>query len=230
MATVITVANQKGGVGKTVLCALTANALARDWGKKILVLDVDKQQNLFDVRQEDLLRVEEHRLPYPVYKVKLTDVSDYLATELQRWDLVLIDAPGRADDTSIVELLMLSDGILIPLVSDKNDRYGTLGFVDLLAEIQTLLQQEGQHLQVFGVVNQAEGRIEEKIMEDFCQSIGIPVFKSRISRRAIYARYNTYTSYISEGGWEVKPVQEEFKQYMEEFVASFKLQPHGSQV
>ncbi|WP_224995093.1 ParA family protein [Cesiribacter sp. SM1] len=223
MAKVISISNQKGGVGKTVLTALTATALAKDYQKQVLVLDVDKQQNLFDARQEDLLIFDERHFPYPVQSVDIRHLADHLLKVVDHYDVVLIDMPGRADDASIVELLMLCDGVLVPLVSDKNDRYGTIGFVDMLAEVRISLKEEGQELVVFGVVNQAAGRSEEKFMEEFCQSIGIEVFESRLSRRAIYSRYNTYTSYVSEGGYEVKPVHEEFSRYMDEFVNRFKI-------
>lgn len=223
MAKVISIANQKGGVGKTVITALTANSLAKDFQKEVLVLDVDKQQNLTDARQEDLLSFEESDLPYKVQYVQLDKLAEHLISVIDDYEVILIDQPGRADDESIVELLMLVNGVLVPLVSDKNDRYGTLGFVDMLSDIKETLKEENHELTVFGVVNQAEGRQEEKIMEEFCESIGIEVFKSRLSRRAIYSRYNTYTSYMSEGDYNVKAIHQEFSNYMNEFVNRFEI-------
>ncbi len=42
----IAVCNQKGGVGKTMSCFNIAGVLARDYKKKVLVVDIDSQANL----------------------------------------------------------------------------------------------------------------------------------------------------------------------------------------
>ena len=221
MGKVISVANQKGGAGKTIFTALIANSLVIDFGKKVLVFDVDQQQTLFDIRQEDML--VRNDFPYPIQALNIHNLPAHIVELVDNYDVILIDQPGRADDSSIVEVLMICDGILIPAVSDKNDRYGTLGFVNLLADIQRLMNKEGQQLQVLAFVNEAEGRVEEKIMEDFCNEINIKVMDTRISRRAIYARYNTYKSYISGSGYELNPVRKEFESFMKELVQKFKL-------
>ena len=221
MGKVISVANQKGGSGKTIFTALIANSLAIDYGRKVLALDVDQQQTLFDIRQEDMLIRKE--FPYPIQAMNIRKLPLRMMELIEEYEVILIDQPGRADDESVVEVLMICDGVLIPAVSDKNDRYGTLGFVNLLAEIQALLQKEGHHLNVLAFVNEAEGRIEEKIMEDFCKEINIKVMDTRISRRAIYARYNTYKSYISGPGYELNPIRKEFESFMKELVQHFTL-------
>ena len=221
MGKIISVANQKGGAGKTIFTALIANSLAIDFDRKVLVFDVDQQQTLFDIRQEDMLQRKE--FPYPIQALDIRKVPAQVVALVESCDVILIDQPGRADDQSVVELLMICDGVLIPAVSDKNDRYGTLGFVHLLSNIQKLLQKEGHQLNILAFVNEAEGRVEEKIMEDFCKEINIKVMETRISRRAVYARYNTYKSYISGPGYELNPVRKEFASFMNELILNFNL-------
>ena len=50
--TIITFANQKGGVGKTTLCTLFANYLVNR-GKRTIVIDCDGQQTIFEKRKAD---------------------------------------------------------------------------------------------------------------------------------------------------------------------------------
>lgn len=221
MGKVISVANQKGGAGKTIFTALIANSLAVDFNKRVLVFDVDQQQTLFDIRQEDLLMRKD--FPYPIQALNIRKLPARIVELVEDYDVLLIDQPGRADDESVVEVLMICDCVLIPAVSDKNDRYGTLGFVHLLGDIQKLLQKEGHLLNILAFVNEAEGRVEEKIMEDFCREIGIKVMDTRISRRAVYARYNTFKSYISGNGYELNPVRKEFESFMKELIQKFNL-------
>ena len=55
---IVLFANQKGGVGKTTLCALFANYLDNK-NVPLLVLDADIQQTLKDRRDDDLKQLKQ---------------------------------------------------------------------------------------------------------------------------------------------------------------------------
>src|SRR5581483_5854923 len=94
MAVVITVAQQKGGTGKTTLAANLAAALAPSL--RVALLDIDPQKSL--TRWHAIRTARDAAAP----ALTFSDVSGWrLATELDRLrrahDLVLVDSPPQID-------------------------------------------------------------------------------------------------------------------------------------
>ena len=159
---VLSVMNQKGGCGKSVLTALLANTLSVDFGIRVLIIEVDEQQTLRDVRKFDM--EYETEFPYAIEVMpiwidrngkKEKVLQNFLDQkfEEEKYDLILVDIPGRTDDKMILHALALMDGFLIPLVSDTADRNATLNFCITAKTMQIENKKLGKEIAIWGVRN-----------------------------------------------------------------------------
>ncbi|WP_428486996.1 ParA family partition ATPase [Rhodopila sp.] len=126
MAIVITVAQQKGGTGKTTLAANLAAALAPS--RKVVLLDIDPQRSLTRWHQ---LR------PDKAAPLTFSNVSGWrLTAELDRLkrahDVVLIDSPPQID-TDARLAIRAADLVLIPVQPSPPDIWAAEGTLNLAA-------------------------------------------------------------------------------------------------
>ena len=131
MAIVITVAQQKGGAGKTTLAAHLAAAFAAD--RRVALLDIDPQRSL---TRWHSLRAQRANAP-PV--IHLSEVAGWrLAAELDKLkrshDIVLIDSPPQID-TDARLAIRSADLVLVPVQPSPPDLWAAEGTLKLaLAE------------------------------------------------------------------------------------------------
>ena len=127
MAVVITVAQQKGGAGKTTLAAHLAAAFAAR--RRVAVLDIDPQRSL---ARWHGLRGARGAAP-----ILLSDVSGWrLATELDRLrrdhDVLIVDSPPQID-TDAKLAVRGADLVLVPLQPSPPDLWAAEGTLKLAA-------------------------------------------------------------------------------------------------
>ena len=171
MALVITVAQQKGGTGKTTLAANIAAALAP--GQRVALLDIDPQRTLM---RWHALRVAR---PTPAPVLSFSDVSGWrLATELDRLrrshDVVVIDSPPQAD-TDAKLAVRGADIVLIPIQPSPPDVWAAEATLGLAAG-------EGRTARL--VLNRVPTatRLRDAVRGDIAAR-GLPVLRSELGNR-----------------------------------------------
>ena len=131
MATIITFAQQKGGSGKTTLCANVAVELAAR-GREVALLDSDPQGSLgrwFMTRFER----ETGLAGDLTFSTASAWGVSYESSKYQKThDFVLIDTPPKID-SDLRPALKASDVIVVPVTASQVDLWATEGVLEMAA-------------------------------------------------------------------------------------------------
>ena len=216
MAKIIMFGNQKGGIGKSTLSILTANALsAPEFDYKVLVIDNDTQRSVTSIRQYDTEIMEEEykedfEFPYDVKALTYAQIRDRIVNFDKDYDFVFIDTPGRIDleedikQQEITKLLSFVDFVFVPFKGGALNLDSTLRYSKLLLDIQELRKGKPRPLSLYGLVNfYRENAITDQELKeeiDYLQSnTNIVFMTAKMRQYALYERLNTYKSIYIEG-------------------------------
>jgi chromosome partitioning protein len=175
MTVVITVAQQKGGTGKTTLAANLAAALAPT--RRVALLDIDPQKSLG--RWHSLRRARLERAA----ALAFSDISGWrLPAELDRLkrdhDVVLIDSPPQLDTDARVAV-RAADLVLVPIQPSLPDVWAAEGTLKLATD-------ERRHAQLMFNRTPPASKLRDAIAADLCER-RLPVLRSTLGNRAGFA-------------------------------------------
>lgn len=228
MSKILLFGNQKGGVGKTTLTALTANALSLPpFSRRVFVADLDQQQTLIRRRLADLRDLDGDQVP--PYKLEAKTIAELLAEieELDRaFDVILIDAAGKIDAQhpaelqEITKLLALADFLFVPVIAGNYALDSTLDYLRLAFKIKA--RRPERPLEVIAVVNMAElqtidaRQLSEELAEIRAMIPALRVMKTPLHRYSAFRAIDTLTSLYIPG--KVDKARANFRQWIEELV------------
>ena len=155
-ARVVTVAQQKGGAGKTTVVAQLACALAKK-GRKVGLLDTDPQQSLsawYAVRRE---AGHADGLPIELRQAEGWRISTELDRLKRERDVVLLDCPPHAEQAAKTSI-RAADLVLVPVQLSPMDLWATRATLDLA---------EAERRPILILPNRVppRGRLGESVME-----------------------------------------------------------------
>ena len=173
---IITVAHQKGGVGKSTI----ATNLAVEMGLPIVDLDSQHSCYLFS-----LLREEEHGKSLQVFTPETPEEIKKIL-ESMAYDKVIIDSGGYDNDLNRFALVA-SDLVVTPVSPSQIEIFGLQKFAQIIEKAR----EYRPDLKVYVLINNADARSMSEIieLEKFIRTV--PLFRilsSRIFRRVDYKR------------------------------------------
>ena len=141
---IITLANQKGGIGKTTTATCLA-AILNEWGHKTLLIDTDVQCNstdTFRAETEDVATLYELILDEEA-DVKLRDTDAFFKLKdalegLEGYEYVVIDT-NPAVNVMLHNALVAADEVIIPVTADRYTVKGLSQLTNTIAKVQKRL-------------------------------------------------------------------------------------------
>lgn len=129
-ARIITVANQKGGTGKTTAVAELSTLYARQ-GKRVLAIDADPQGTLSDWIA--LAESIDNEPAFDYARLDSLDDLDNVPGLAEDYDLILVDTPGHKEHIELVNAyLKITDFALLVTLRGAADRIPTHRYLDQL--------------------------------------------------------------------------------------------------
>jgi chromosome partitioning protein len=178
---IVTLQNQKGGVGKTTLAVHLAAAFALR-GQNVLLIDADPQHSALDwtaAREGSGLEplFSTVGLPTPTIHKEV----DRLAAP---YDVVVIDGPPRVTDLAR-SAIMASDLVLIPVQPSPYDVWASAEVVSLVRDAAIYKPALKYAFTINRkIVNTAMGR---DVLQALAEYDGVPVLSQAISQRVAFA-------------------------------------------
>lgn len=175
---ILSVLNQKGGVGKTTLAVTIATALARQ-GRRVLLVDADPQGSALDWSASR----EEGTALFPVVGMPKNSLHKDLPAMASDYDMVVIDGPPRVNDVARSAILV-SDLVMVPVQPSPYDVWAAEEIIKLLDEA-SVFKERLKSVFVINrkIVNTAIGRDVAEALAGY----PLAVLKSHICQRVGFA-------------------------------------------
>lgn len=174
---IISIQNQKGGVGKTTLAVHISHALAlRD--EPTLLLDADPQGSA-----RDWAVAREGQPPFSVVGLDRPTIHRDLPAIAKNYAHVVIDGPPRVTDLAR-SAIAAADLVLIPVQPSPYDVWAAQEVINLIKEA-SVFKEKLKSVFVINrkIVNTAIGRDVTEALSGY----GLPVLRSQICQRVSFA-------------------------------------------
>lgn len=185
---IISLLNQKGGVGKTTLAVHIATTLALR-GRRVLLVDADPQGSALDwsaSRPGELL--------VPVVGLPTKTLHKEIQAHVRNYDDIVIDGPPRVNELARSAILA-ADIVLIPVQPSPYDVWAAMEIVELLSEASVFKEtQKSAFVINRKIVNTAIGRDVVEALAGY----QLPVLATAVCQRVAFAESAAQGSTVME--------------------------------
>jgi chromosome partitioning protein len=186
---IITVGNEKGGVGKSTIAINLATEFTGS-GKKVLLIDADiqKSTSMFSNIRREQTGLQE------IIVIEKTGASldkDVKALE-SGFDIVLIDTGGR-DSIEMRKSMLISDKFIIPLITSQLDAWSFEKIYKLYQEAQAFNSKLKAYIVLNKITANWKSREKDEMLEFLKDFSDITILNSYLKDRTAYRKA------ISEG-------------------------------
>jgi chromosome partitioning protein len=174
---IVSLLNQKGGVGKTTLAVHLATALVLR-GRRVLLVDADPQGSALDwaASRQGVLLV-------PVVGLPTKTLHKEIQAHVRNYDDIVIDGPPRVNELARAAILA-ADIVLIPVQPSPYDVWAAKEIVELLSEASVFKEtQKSAFIISRKIVNTVIGRD----VVDALASYELPVLVTTVGQRVAFA-------------------------------------------
>lgn len=178
---IITIANQKGGCGKTTVTMQLAGAFSND-NLSILVVDADPQGTATRWASS-----ADEKHPFSPHVSGLSAAGARVHKEIKKYmglyDYILIDCPPAVDSIAPQSALLVSDIVIIPIVPSPADLWAAVGIQELID--RTMTTNETLKARILMNMCQANIVLNKEILKQL-NSFGIKILKNSFHLRTAY--------------------------------------------
>lgn len=223
MPRIISVANAKGGVGKSTITIFLATALAKQKKQKVLILDTDSQASVSNWLKTEERDYEEGTKPQvTVAQESPNHVRLFLDKYGEDYDTIFIDIPrmtNSMNETANVQLLYYCDSVLIPVLGSRLDVMSTQAFYRIIQDAAAKREELGFPFQAFGFVNRETNLKDNQEAKELLNNVlKIPMFETSLRDLKIFKTPSLFDSLLdtAEG-------RRRFEPFFKETCKKFKL-------
>ena len=179
---VYSVASSKGGVGKSTITMFLAASLAKEKGKKVLIIDTDEQRTITDIYEGEQANGE--KMLVTVEDLPPRKVLNYLQKYGNDFDIVFIDIPrvtAKAGDEVAAMLLSYCQAVLVPVIGSQVDLLSTIDFLNLLEQVEKDRKELDLPFSFSCFINRRNRRSENKMAEDYLRGRELAVMENSLN-------------------------------------------------
>lgn len=174
---IISLLQEKGGVGKTTIAINLAHALQKA-GYSVLLVDADAQGSTRDWHQANDGKLLE------VIGFDRPTIDKDLRQFIRRYDIIIVDGAPRLSEMSI-RIIRCSDIVLIPVQPSPYDVWAAATTVSLIRQRQELTGNTPYAAFVLSMQREGTRVIGE--LREAVKEYGLPVFENGTCKRVIYS-------------------------------------------